>query len=250
MNLRVHAALLLLSAPPCCGHAAVIFATPQPGGPLGYTGFNICAEQSIGARFAAPAPALLESLSLWLMTNDTQGNLPQVVQVSLRTDEDPQGPADSAPSSQVLEAWTRTISATGRTPVLEVFPSHLRPQLHATSRYWVVVESTLPRNQDPVWAWSSWGTEFTAGNDGPGTPWESSWGIPVAMSVEAEPPCGTADFDSDGDAATDADIEAFFACLGGACCPSCWGADFNSDGDSATDADIESFFRVLAGSAC
>jgi hypothetical protein len=64
--------------------------------------------------------------------------------------------------------------------------------------------------------------------------------------------CGTADFDGDGDLGTDADIEAFFACLAGNCCPTCspGGADFNADGDSGTDADIESFFRVLAGGPC
>jgi hypothetical protein len=62
--------------------------------------------------------------------------------------------------------------------------------------------------------------------------------------------CGSADFDGDGDAATDADIEAFFACLAGNCCPACDSADFNRDGDVATDADIEAFFRVLAGGQC
>jgi hypothetical protein len=60
----------------------------------------------------------------------------------------------------------------------------------------------------------------------------------------------SADFDNDGDAGTDADIEAFFACLAGNCCPACGSADFNADGDVGTDADIESFFRVLAGQAC
>ncbi len=66
------------------------------------------------------------------------------------------------------------------------------------------------------------------------------------------PPCGTADFDGDGDTGTDADIEAFFACLAGSCCGTCYagGADFDGDGDTGTDADIESFFRVLAGSGC
>ncbi len=64
--------------------------------------------------------------------------------------------------------------------------------------------------------------------------------------------CATADFDGDGDSGTDADIEAFFACLAGNCCGACWhlGADFNADGDAGTDADIEAFFRVLAGGAC
>ncbi len=66
------------------------------------------------------------------------------------------------------------------------------------------------------------------------------------------PACGTADFDGDGDVGTDADIEAFFACLAGNCCANCFslGADFNADGDVGTDADIEAFFRVLAGGPC
>jgi hypothetical protein len=66
------------------------------------------------------------------------------------------------------------------------------------------------------------------------------------------PRCGSADFNCDGDAGTDADIEAFFACIAGNCpaLPCRATADFNDDGDSATDADIEAFFRVLGGGAC
>jgi glucose/arabinose dehydrogenase len=65
-------------------------------------------------------------------------------------------------------------------------------------------------------------------------------------------PCGSADFNCDGDTGTDADIESFFACLAGTCPPPpCTNtADFNNDGDVGTDADIEAFFRVLAGGAC
>ena len=59
--------------------------------------------------------------------------------------------------------------------------------------------------------------------------------------------CGSPDFDGDGSPATDADIEAFFACLAGDCCPTCGSPDFNSDGDTGTDRDIEAFFRVLSG---
>jgi hypothetical protein len=70
--------------------------------------------------------------------------------------------------------------------------------------------------------------------------------------VPSAPACGNADFNGDGDFGTDADIEAFFACLAGNCCGTCYagGSDFNADGDSGTDADIESFFRVLAGGSC
>jgi hypothetical protein len=59
-----------------------------------------------------------------------------------------------------------------------------------------------------------------------------------------------ADFNNDGDVGTDADIDAFFRCLGGDCCASCGSADYNGDGDLGTDADIEAFFRVLGGGAC
>jgi hypothetical protein len=66
------------------------------------------------------------------------------------------------------------------------------------------------------------------------------------------PLCGNSDFNGDGDIGTDADIEAFFACLAGDCCAMCWpgGSDFNGDGDLGTDADIEAFFRVLGGGEC
>jgi hypothetical protein len=64
------------------------------------------------------------------------------------------------------------------------------------------------------------------------------------------PACESADFNGDGDIGTDADIEAFFACLAGSCCATCGSADFNHDGDIGTDADIEAFFRVLAGLPC
>jgi hypothetical protein len=71
-----------------------------------------------------------------------------------------------------------------------------------------------------------------------------------APTCDAPGYCGDADFDNDGDTATDSDIETFFACMAGNCCPTCDGVDVNGDGDEGTDADIESFFRVLAGGTC
>lgn len=62
---------------------------------------------------------------------------------------------------------------------------------------------------------------------------------------------GSADFNQDEDTGTDADIEAFFACLAGNCCATCPpNADFDGNGDVGTDSDIEAFFRVLAGGTC
>jgi PA14 domain/Bacterial Ig domain len=73
--------------------------------------------------------------------------------------------------------------------------------------------------------------------------------IPASM-WSFQPALCTADFDGDGDVGTDADINAFFACIAGNCCTLCGNADFNGDGDVGTDADIEAFFRVLGGGAC
>jgi len=84
----------------------------------------------------------------------------------------------------------------------------------------------------------------------------TSWSLTTFESVTASicdtSQCGTSDFNGDSDFGTDQDIEAFFACLGGVCCPTCFpgGSDFNQDGDFGTDQDIESFFRVLAGGNC
>jgi len=70
------------------------------------------------------------------------------------------------------------------------------------------------------------------------------------MWLTARSAIPTADFDRDGSPGASADIEAFFACIAGDCCPACGSADFDGDGDVATDADIEAFFRVLAGGSC
>jgi hypothetical protein len=70
-------------------------------------------------------------------------------------------------------------------------------------------------------------------------------GIPDVCENACSP-----DFNHDGDAGTDLDIEDFFACIAGTCCPTCGSPDYNGDGDVGTDADIESFFSVLAGGSC
>jgi len=74
----------------------------------------------------------------------------------------------------------------------------------------------------------------------------------VSLVLATPPACGSTDFDGDGDEGTDADIEAFFAVIGGGTCPTgtCDGIDFDGDGDEGTDADIEAFFRVIGGGAC
>jgi len=78
----------------------------------------------------------------------------------------------------------------------------------------------------------------------------SSGSFSYTLTLALGSRCATADFNHDGNIGTDADIESFFACLGGSCCPLCATADFNGDGNVGTDADIEAFFRVLGGGSC
>ena len=70
------------------------------------------------------------------------------------------------------------------------------------------------------------------------------------VRVALAPPCASTDFDGDGDEGTDADIETFFAAIGGNSCATCGSTDFDGDGDEGTDADIEAFFRVVGGGGC
>ncbi len=118
-------------------------------------------------------------------------------------------------------------------------------------RYWVRIEANDPL----TFAGSIHHGFFGLGSRSRGSSGSfTSFQNPIALRLVqgTTQTCGTADFDGDGDVGTDADIEAFFACLAGNCCPTCYpgGADFDGDGDVGTDADIESFFRVLAGGPC
>jgi hypothetical protein len=74
--------------------------------------------------------------------------------------------------------------------------------------------------------------------------------LSIEVVAGGDHPCWTIDFNGDGDYGTDQDVEAFFACISGECCPTCGLADFNGDGDVCTDQDIEAFFRGLAGGPC
>jgi hypothetical protein len=62
--------------------------------------------------------------------------------------------------------------------------------------------------------------------------------------------CGPKDYDGDGNAGDQNDIDAFFACLGGTCCPNCWGQDIDGDGSYGTDDDIAAFFRIMDDEPC
>jgi hypothetical protein len=240
----------LLSAPAL---ADDIFVTEDPGGFFGYTGFDVFPGQSVAARFIPAHDYTFDHVGIWFMSNDFDGTTPQTVTITLRTDVNPGGDYNSAPSEVILETWSRNITAVGWNPVLEPYDSEAHPILHSGQKYWFVAESNVGAGANPVWVWSAEGNEFTGTQEGPGTPWQTGSGAAVGIRVQGTPihQC-SADFNCDGDIGTDSDISDFFACLAGSCpaAPCTSSADFNGDGDVGTDADIEAFFRVLSGGNC
>jgi hypothetical protein len=125
--------------------------------------------------------------------------------------------------------------------------------------YWVSVVAILPRGngvEEPQWGWIQATTATATAPSGmqwffsPGNFTPFGHDVAFVLNGTDGPTCGSADYNGDGDVGTDADIEAFFACLAGTCCATCGSADFDANGDVGTDADIEAFFRVLAGGAC
>ncbi|MBC7771796.1 MAG: hypothetical protein H7210_04830 [Pyrinomonadaceae bacterium] len=189
------AAAAFLSAP---ANADTVFATADPGGFFGYIGFDIYTQQSVAARFTPEADHTLDQVNIWFMSNDFEGTTPQTVTVTLRTDFDPKGEYVSAPSETILETWTIDVPVVGWSPLLQPLGSVVHPVLQAGQRYWVVTESSLGAGVNPIWVWSSEGNEFTATNQGPGTPWQSGSGAAVGIRVIGTPvPTCRADFNGD-----------------------------------------------------
>ena len=182
-------------------NADTIFQTPSPeGGFFGYIGFDIYQQQSVAARFIPNGECTLDTVSIWMMSNDFDGTTPQSVTITLRTDTNPGGDFVSAPSGTILETWTATPTVVGWTPVLVDFASVAHPTLAAGQKYWVVAESTVAAQVNPIWVWSSSGNEFTGTNSGGSTPWQTGSGAAIGIQVAGAlttPPC-VADFDHNG----------------------------------------------------
>ncbi|HYE60815.1 MAG TPA: hypothetical protein VD997_02370 [Phycisphaerales bacterium] len=249
----MHRALLFVACVPLvCPIAAAdepIYSTGDPfGGPMGVTGFDVWDAQSVAIRFTPDRNCSVSEVSLWLMCNTTAGQeIAPTLNVTLRADMDNDGDG-IGPSPEPLVSWVCSVAPVPWQPVRHALACEENLMLGAGQSYWIVAESATPLRRNPVWNWSGSASGYVAlrGNDGQ---WSCQEGVAVSVEVRGSS-CGSADYNGDGDAATDQDIEAFFACIGGSCCQSCGSADFNGDGDIATDQDIESFFRVIGGHSC
>ncbi len=128
--------------------ADVIFDTGTPdGGFIGFYGFDIFIEQSVGIAFTPDQDYRLDQVGLWMMSNDFD-NAGAPYTVSLRTDNEG---GMTIPGSTVLESWDVQTAAIGWDPILETVDSLLHPILSAGTTYWIVAESDSPAFVDAVW---------------------------------------------------------------------------------------------------
>jgi hypothetical protein len=146
---------------------------------------------------------------------------------------------EDGPTSQSLITSTY-VPTSGGTFYLAVTAAGRMPINRTGGALWADEPAVAERAPDgPGWshALSSW----------TGQPLGGDYRITLTGACFAQVPCGTNDFNGDGDVATDGDITAFFECLRGNCCPTCASPDFDGDGNVGTDADIKAFFRAFSG---
>jgi uncharacterized membrane protein len=151
----------------------------------------------------------------------------------------PSGSGDSTATS---------VSADGRT----AFGGMSTPNRGARACFWrdgkaAVDVADFIGGEPPAWQLQGVTAASADGRTIVGVGWLG--GIDRAWLIRLQPWGCSADYNGDGSAGTDQDIEDFFRCFAGDCCQLCT-PDFNDDGSVATDSDIEAFFRVLAGGSC
>ncbi|MCC6321239.1 MAG: hypothetical protein IT438_07370 [Phycisphaerales bacterium] len=241
---RVSRSLIAAASVAACAASTLaddIFRTENPeGGFFGYIGFDVFPGQSVAARFIPSGAYTLDHVRVWFMSNDFEGGTPQTVRLSLRTDVNPGTEFDSVPSETILESWTQNITAIGWNPVLEDFASLTHTAINAGQKYWIVAESDVPAQFNPVWNWSAFGNEFTATTDGAGTPWEGGFGAAIALVVEGTPVGGgcIGDFNGSGGQPTVQDIFDFLAAY--------FGNDPASDVNDSDSVTVQDIFDFLA----
>jgi len=152
----------------CASGAAadVVFDTGQPGGFLGFYGYDVFVGQSVAVAFTPSQDMTLDSISPLMMSNDFD-NAGRTYTLSLQTGAP--GANNGVPSGTVLESWNMATNAVGWDPVYDLATSVSHPTLTGGVTYWIVAEGNEEPFVDPVWLASSdngtAGPTVTAFND-------------------------------------------------------------------------------------
>ncbi|MGH7132298.1 MAG: hypothetical protein ACREJO_10175, partial [Phycisphaerales bacterium] len=138
VNWKLAAAALALPLAAGSASADELINTGNPGGFLGYFGFDLFTGQSVAIAFTPTSACTFHDAKLWIMSNDFD-NPGRTFIVTLRASHPT---IATQPGDTVIESWTVATGATGWTPVQDTVTSVLNPALAAGTQYWIVAEST------------------------------------------------------------------------------------------------------------
>jgi hypothetical protein len=130
--------------------ADVVYQTNPPYiGTNGSPGFDLSDRQSVAMRFTPARDYTLDTIRMWIMSNDHS----QVSHAPVRVELRPSQEGGRRPGTTVIELMTFTVSALGWDPVLESVSSRHHPLLRAGTPYWIVLHCDLEEG-NPSWNWS------------------------------------------------------------------------------------------------
>jgi hypothetical protein len=166
--------------------ADVIYQTNPPYfGPNGPPGFDLSDEQSVALRFTPDRDYTLDTIRMWIMSN----NQVKVTHAPVRVEIRPSQEGGNRPSQVVIEQMGFTVSALGWSPVLESVSSRLHPLLRAGTPYWVILHCDLHEN-NPSWNWSEGSIGIIALSHGGQVNFtEGGEGAVTATIIEGTPAC-------------------------------------------------------------
>ena len=147
LNWKLAAAALALPLVAGTASADELLNTGNPGGFLGYFGFDLFTGQSVAIAFTPATACTFQDAKLWIMSNDFD-NGGRTYTVTLRASHPT---IATQPGDTVIESWTVATGATGWTPVQDIVTSVSHPALAAGTQYWIVAESTEDAFVNPVW---------------------------------------------------------------------------------------------------
>ncbi len=179
-------AALLFAALSIPADADVIYQTNPPYfGPSGPPGFEVFDGQSVALRFTPERDYTLDTIRLWIMSNDHSQATHFPVRVELRRST----PDGSRPSPFIIDEMSFNVSAIGWDPILESVFSRTHPLLHAGVHYWIVLECDV-HIYNPVWNWSD-GSVGIIALSGINTANfnEGGEGVVTGTIIEATPAC-------------------------------------------------------------
>jgi hypothetical protein len=166
--------------------ADIVYQTNPPYlGPSGPPGFDLSDDQSVALRFTPDRDYTLDTIRMWIMSNDFN----QVSYAPVRVELRPSQNGGRRPGTAVIELMTFTVSAFGWNPVLESVSSRNHPLLRANVPYWVILHCDLHKN-NPSWNWSDNSIGIIALSHGGQVNFtEGGEGAVTGTTIEGTPAC-------------------------------------------------------------